>query len=285
MSRPLRILLPGGIYHVTSRGNRREPIFAGPRDRSLWLDVLTRTCRRANWRVHAWCQMDNHYHLVVETPDGNLSFGMRHLNGVFTQRINRARGQQGHVFQGRFHAVLIERETHLLEVLRYVVLNPVRARLVDLPEKWTWSSYRATVGFARSPSWLERRWTLSQFGEDSREAISRYVQFVAAGIGGANVLSQSVGGILAGTEAFSVAARRSGLDRVSAFDLTDVPLAQKLGAPRPLLFFEGECADRREAMARAYASGGYTQREIGRHFGVSRQAVARAVDRFDHSSE
>ena len=135
MARPLRIELAGGVYHVTSRGDRREDIYLCDDDRVAWLHFLEQVCERFNWRCHGWCQMSNHYHFVVETIEGNLSQGMRHLNGVYTQHVNRAHQRVGHVFQGRYKAVMVEKEGHLLELARYVVLNPVRAG-VGLPSVW-----------------------------------------------------------------------------------------------------------------------------------------------------
>lgn len=111
MSRPLRLEFTGALYHVTSRGNGRADIYFGDADRRAWLGVLEQTCQRFNWRVHAWCEMSNHYHLLLETPEGNLSEGMRHLNGVYTQHVNRVHRRVGHVFQGRYKAVLVERES------------------------------------------------------------------------------------------------------------------------------------------------------------------------------
>ena len=127
MSRPLRLEIAGGLYHVTSRGDRREDIYHDDNDRLAWLALLDLTCERYNWQIHAWCQMSNHYHLIVETVEGNLSAGMRQLNGVYTQSVNRRYRRSGHVFQGRYKAILVERDSYLLELSRYVVLNPVRA--------------------------------------------------------------------------------------------------------------------------------------------------------------
>jgi putative transposase len=135
MARPLRIEYPGAVYHVTSRGNDRKAIFRGDSDRSNFLDTLDQVIHRYHWLCHAYCLMDNHYHLLIETPDGNLSLGMRQLNGVFTQWFNRRYKRTGHLFQGRFKAVLIQKDSHLLEACRYIVLNPVRAKAVDDPTK------------------------------------------------------------------------------------------------------------------------------------------------------
>ena len=133
MARPLRIEFSGALYHVTSRGDRREPIFEDNEDRVLFLGTLAEGVERFNWVCHAYCLMTNHYHLVVETPDGNLSKGMRHLNGVYTQASNRRHARVGHLFQGRFKAILVDKDSHLLELARYVVLNPVRAGMVTKP--------------------------------------------------------------------------------------------------------------------------------------------------------
>ena len=154
MARPLRIQYPGALYHVTSRGNARASIYADDGDRRRFLDVLGEVVESYRWCCQAYCLMPNHYHLVVETPQANLSRGMRHLNGLYTQRYNRHRSRVGHVFQGRFKGILVERESHLLELVRYVVLNPVRAGIVEAAENYAWSSLRATLRLAPAPSWL-----------------------------------------------------------------------------------------------------------------------------------
>jgi putative transposase len=136
MARPLRIEFPGALYHVTSRGNGRADIFLDDGDRQLFLNVLATVCHRLHWLCYAYCLMTNHYHLVIETPDGNLAKGMRQLNGVYTQRFNRRHDHVGHILQGRYKAILVERDAYLLELARYVVLNPVRARMVEAPEHW-----------------------------------------------------------------------------------------------------------------------------------------------------
>ena len=137
MTRALRVTYPGAFYHVTSRGNERKAVFKSERDREKFLEYLESATQRYDARIHAYCLMDNHYHLLVETVDGNLSQGMRHLNGVYTQRHNRRNSRTGHVFQGRYKSILVERESYLLELCRYVVLNPVRAGMVKKPEKYS----------------------------------------------------------------------------------------------------------------------------------------------------
>ncbi len=151
MSRPIRIEFPNALYHVTSRGVRREDIFDDDDDRRAFLKTLGDVVGQFNWLCYAWCLMDNHYHLLIQTPDGNLSKGMRQLNGVYTQLSNRRHRRVGHLFQGRFKAILVDSDGHLLELARYVVLNPVRARMVKRATDWEWSSYRASLGIAPAP--------------------------------------------------------------------------------------------------------------------------------------
>jgi putative transposase len=174
VSRRLRFDHPGAIWHVYARGNNRERIYTDDADRLRWLAELETAACRNGWIVHAYVMMGNHYHLLIETPAAQLSRGMRHLNGVYAQAFNRRHGRVGHLFQDRFQSVLVERESQLLVLAAYVVLNPVRAHLVRRPDLWRWSSYRATAGLDARPAWLTTSWTLDNFG-GSRE---RYVAFV-----------------------------------------------------------------------------------------------------------
>jgi len=132
---------------------------------------------------HAWVLMDNHYHLMLETPSANLSVAMKHLNAIYTQRFNKKHHRTGHLFQGRFKALVVEKDTYLKELCRYVVLNPARARMVKHPKDWKWSSYRATVGLEKPEKWLEVDWILGQFGKERKRAQKVYKRFVEEGIG------------------------------------------------------------------------------------------------------
>jgi putative transposase len=136
MSKPLRMGSSGSVYHITSRGDRREDIYEDNTDRASFLSILDKTSDICNWACHAYCLMDNHYHLLIETPNANLSRGMRQLNGVYTQTFNRAHNRVGHVFQGRYKSILIDKHSYLLELARYIVLNPVRANMVPLAADW-----------------------------------------------------------------------------------------------------------------------------------------------------
>ena len=274
MSRPLRIELAGGLYHVTSRGDRREAVYRDDQDRMEWLTGLGEVCRRFNWRCHAYCLMTNHYHFVVETPDANLSRGMRQLNGVYTQRTNRRHGLVGHLFQGRFKAILVERDAYLLELARYVVLNPVRAGMAGMADDWMWSSYRIMVGQAHAPVWLETDWLLAQFNQERSRAQAGYATFVAQGVGQSSVWHGLRNQVFLGSDAF---VKRHCVSAEQAERLREVPRAQRRALAKPLDDFARRYPARREAMARAYQTGAYTMQEIADYFGVHYATVSRAV--------
>ncbi len=278
MARPLRIEITGGLYHVTSRGDRRETIYRDDRDRTDWLDLLGKVCARFNWRCHAYCEMTNHYHIVVETPDANLSKGMRQLNGVYTQQFNRRHDLVGHLFQGRFNAILVERHSYLLELARYVVLNPVRGRMVGKASGWQWSSYRATVGLSLVPAWLEIDWILGQFGSDRSRAQSEYAMFVSGGVGRSSVWENLRHQIFLGSDRFI---EHVSEQRQPKGSLREIPRAQRRPMAKSLDWFQQAYPLRREAMARAFLAGVYSMREIAEHFGVHYSTVSRAVRWFD----
>lgn len=183
MARPLRLEHEGAVFHVTSRGNERKKIYRNDADRRRFLQMLGEAAERYNWNVLDYTLMDNHFHLVIETPECTLSRGMQWLKSVYAQSFNRKYKRVGHLFQGRFGSELVEKGEHLDEVLRYVVLNPVRAGMVERPEEYEWSSYRAKVGLAPRPEWLSVDWTLTRYGRTPEQAIEGYKQYVEAGIG------------------------------------------------------------------------------------------------------
>src|SRR3990167_3387995 len=202
MARPLRIEYEEAVYHVTSRGNARDNIFSDGHDKEKFLEELDSVIKRYNWLCHAYCLMDNHYHLLIETPDANLSIGMRQLNGVYTQVYNRRHKRPGHIFQGRYKAILIQKENYLLELCRYVALNPVRAKIVKKPEDWKWSSYLATGGLRKTPEYLTIDWVLGQFGSKRQAAQKRYKKFVMEGISKESPWREIRGQIILGGEGF-----------------------------------------------------------------------------------
>lgn len=180
MSRPPRVEHEGAIWHLTSRGVERRVIFRDRNDYSCFLEFLGETVADARWRLHAYVLMSNHYHLLVETPERTLSRGMKQLNERWAERFNWRYDRVGHLFQGRFGGKHVADEMHLRELLRYIVLNPVRCAAVEQASDYEWSNYRATTGLAPRPEWLEVDWTLRQFHEDNVVAIELYRQFVEA---------------------------------------------------------------------------------------------------------
>jgi REP-associated tyrosine transposase len=226
MARPLRIEFAGAVWHVTSRGNEQRSMFRDDQDRRGFLEVLARVVERFHWRLHAFVLMTNHYHLLLETPEPTLSRGMRELNGIYTQRFNRRHKRVGHLLQGRFKSILVEKEAHLLELTRYVVLNPVRAGIVPRPERHRWSNYRATAGLTPAPRWLDACWTVAQFSSDAATATRLYREFVEAGMSSkARPLESVRGQVFLGTESF----RREMLERVRlAADSEEIPRSQRL---------------------------------------------------------
>jgi len=180
MARPLRITYPGAFYHVTSRGNERKNIFKSRRDREKFLEYLESASKRYDAVIHVFCLMDTHYHLLLETPSANLSQIMRHINGAYTTYFNVKRGRSGHLFQGRYKAILVDIDEYAKELSRYIHLNPVRAKMVNTPEEYEWSSYQFYIGEKKPPEWLYRNFILGYFGKKVSIAQKEYHKFVTA---------------------------------------------------------------------------------------------------------
>ena len=241
--------------------------------------MLAECVERYNLVCHAFCLMPNHYHLLIETPDGNLACAMKHLNGVYSQAFNRRHDKVGHVLQGRYKAIVVEKESHLLEVCRYIVLNPVRAKLVSTPGEWRWSSYRSQVGEARAPRFLTIDWLLRQFHDSDRlQAEQRFRSFVAKGIV-ADPESDAalVAGPILGSPEF--------IDRFvqslkAVKPIKEIPRASRFTA-RPSLndLFRG-CdggPDLASRVRRAHVDHGYTMAEIAGYLGVHYSTVSRLI--------
>lgn len=178
MGRPPRELVPGGIYHVFSRGSNRQAIFAFDSDRVDFLECLGRVVRAYDLRCLSYCLMPNHYHLIVEIPHGQLSQALKGLNGRYALRFNRRYGRDAHLFKNRFGAVLQESEPQFFETLRYVARNPVEGGLCAHPDEWPWSSFRASVGLDARPPFLDVERLLSFFADEAATAMARYRELV-----------------------------------------------------------------------------------------------------------
>jgi REP element-mobilizing transposase RayT len=280
MARPLRIEYPGAVYHVTSRGNKKGSIFEDDEDREAFLDIVHSCVERYGWVCHGYCLMGNHYHLLMETPQANLSVGMRQLNGVYTQRFNRAHESVGHLFQGRFKALLVEKESYLLELCRYIVLNPVRSGMVDDPGKWPWSSYLATAGRVRRPPFLRVDWVRSQFHRDWEQAVVAYERFVLSGMRKDECPWENVRGrVVLGSEGFM---RELGERLDAVRDIKEIPKVERFSA-RPsltaLLPAQGNKEARSRGIVSAHLEHGYTLKEIAAHLGIHYSTVSKAFKR------
>jgi len=274
MARPLRIEFPGAVYHVTARGDHQESIYEDNADWKSFLEILSEVVTRCNWVCHTYCLMNNHYHLIVETPEANLSKGMRHLNGVYTQAFNRRHHRCGHLFQGRYKGILVDRDSYLQELARYVVLNPVRAGVVKDPGNWAWSSYLAMTGDAPAPTWLTTGILLSQFSIQGAAAHRRYRQFVAEGVDAAPVWSGLKQQIYLGNTDF--VGRMQKQLQVQGDELS-IPDIQRRSPAPSIAAIASEYPERNQAIVQAYATGAYSYREIAEYFGVHLATVGRVV--------
>jgi len=274
MARPLRIEFPGAVYHITSRGDGRDDIYYSDEDRERFLKVLSHVVERFGWVCHAWCLMTNHYHLMIETPKGNLSKGMRQLNGVYTQQFNRAHGRVGHVFQGRYKAILVEKDAHLLELSRYIVRNPLAAGMVKSVKDWDWSSYRSTAGLERTPDFACTSWILEQFGGST----VRYKEYVDKACIDDAPLKPAKGSHVLGGEAF----RRIAQKNIHAN--SEAPRSQQYIARLSLTEIQKNALGRGEWMANAYRLHGYTMREIADFAKVHYSLVSKEIKAWEEKN-
>jgi putative transposase len=293
MARPLRIEFPGAIYHITSRGDRREPIYRDDGDRQAHLALMGQALERFDAQALAYCLMGNHYHLVLHTRRANLSRTMRHINGVYTQQFNRRHGLVGHLFQGRFKAILVDRDSYLLALCRYVERNPVASGLVRHAQDWAWSSCRAHLGVEPTPVWLD---TTGLHGHllgrpvagqsDSKAAVRIYRNLVNAA--DANDVSFWQHGLrqqlFLGDDGFV----QHMLGKASATQLANAehPVAQRTSQPKrdwqAYLQAHKHAAD---ALASAYRDGAVTMKEMAKTMGVSVPTISRRIAASERKSE
>lgn len=265
--RALRIQIPGAWYHVLSRGNARQHVFLEPADFARFQDLLGETCVRFEWQCPTHCLMPNHYHLLVRTEHPNLSAGMRHLNGVFTQRYNTAHARVGHVFQGRFKALLIQDERYLVTLMRYIIVNPVKAGLVEHPRAWPWGAYRWVTGAVTAPGWAspEPLWRKLAIGRDDAP---RTIDALL-GQPSDDPLRVSRDGVLGGERSRrrlrgSLEGKRTDRTHSRSARFADRPsLATLLAEP--------------DGVWRALTEWGYSQRDIAHATGLSEATISRRV--------
>lgn len=267
------------MYHITSRGNRRRTIYMDDRDRRRFLSQVSTAVDEFGWLVHAYCLMPNHYHLLAETPLPNLSRGMKKINGLYAQTFNLRHGRTGHVFQGRFHSILIDKDDYLLRLSRYIVLNPVRAGLVASPEEWPWSSYRAAIGTGPRPKFLVSDQIMAYFGSDRAKARRRYKSFVTSNLAQRAPWDKLLGGAILGSEDFLTAVRGRVTDRESR-EINRV-LSVEFRPELKSLFPEGYTRPlSRATVERARVARlrhGYTYAEIASALGIHQSTLTKAM--------
>lgn len=266
MARPLRLLQPDGIYHVTSRGNGGTRLFVDDEERVILLAHFARAVRRFGWRCWAYCLMPTHFHLLLQTPVPNLSRGMQNLKSGFARDRNRRRGKPGHVFDGRYGAKLVQSENYLFAVFRYIAQNPVRDGYCQRPEQWRWSSHRALAGLERGPNFLDVASALVWFDDTDPHVAREHYRALAA----EPLDDLPSNGAVIGDDAFArlhlPAESPSSEIAVAEWGPGRPPLAVLLGAG-----LSGE------AVAVAYRRHGYTLAQIASHAGVHVATVSRRL--------
>ena len=288
MARPLRIEYPGAYYHVTTRGNEQKEIFKSQKDREKFLSYLESAVVRYGAVIHAYCLMSNHYHLLLETPAGNLSQIMRHVNGAYTTYFNVKRKRAGHLLQGRYKAILVEADDYAAELSRYIHLNPVRAGMVARPEDHPWSSYRRYIGQSRAPAWLKTDFILGYFGGDGSAGWKGYRAFAEERLGGdcTSPLEKVVASTVLGSPEFvaEVSERNVGERR----DGRNLPAVKELRLRPSLDDILGTLATEAPSDEKLWRNigiyccqkySGAKLREIGGRFGISDAAVSQASRR------
>jgi putative transposase len=274
MARPLRIEFPGAFYHITSRGNARQDIFRDDGERQRFLTILAEVIEEYRWVCYAYCLMSNHFHILVETPDPNLSAGMRQLNGRYTQFFNRRHGLTGHILQGRFKSILVKKESHLLELCRYIVLNPVRAAMTPSPDAWPWSSYRATAGLTLEPDFLSIDWILAQFSRSRKRAQKLYAQFVLSGITKESPWKDLKAGIFLGPASF--------VDDIKDFirrTSSEIPKRQRQSDRQDLTAIIPAPEKVTDEQLLLAGRQGHTLQEIAHHLSIHYSTVSRRAQR------
>jgi len=277
MSRPLRIEFSGAVYHITSRGTGKRNIFFNNKDRKMFLSLLWEVVEREKWICYAYCLMDNHYHLLIETTRPNLSRGMRELNGIYAQKLNYIKNSVGHVFESRYKSILVDKDNYLLELCRYIALNPVRAKMVENPEDWKWSSYRATLGSIKPPKYLNVLWILSNFDENIEKSKKKYKKFVFEGIGKESPWRELRGRIFLGSKKFI----EEHEEKLSAKESEKEIAKTERFASRPDLeeIFKNTKTKkiRNKKIYKAYEEYRYSLKEIGDFFNIHYSTISRIV--------
>lgn len=288
MARPLRIEFPDAVYHISARGNERKDVFWDDRDRERFLGYLETSVLRYKVNIHVYCLMSNHYHLLLSTPEGNLSQIMRHINGGYTTYFNKRHNRAGHLFQGRYKAILVDADPYAGELSRYIHLNPVRAGIAARPGKYFWSSYSTYIGKETPPGWLNTDWLLRYFGKKTAEAKKAYRFFVQAALGTTeDPLKAATAGLILGRAEFVeeireryLGGKKKGRDIPALRELTKTSIERIIEEAGREFRDKSELA-RKAAIFLSHRYSGRSLREIGAQFAIGESAVSQASRRFE----
>lgn len=306
MARPPRVQYEDAFYHITARGNARQKIYLDDFDREMFLDNIGKAFDRFGFIIHAFVLMDNHYHLLIQTPHANLSLIMRYINGLYTQAFNRRHKRVGHIFQGRYKSIIVDRDAHYLELIRYIHLNPWRAKMVNVLDQFRYSSHKAIVDPSwgkKWHAWYDRRLVLKEFGLREGKAIEAYRAFINAGKGKESPFENVIGGYALGDKVFAKWIWERFIDGKEKGEVTgyrklssDIEVSKVLQVIKRFynlstdeLFhskrgFAGGNDARNLLMFLLNRHGGCTQQEIGKLCGgASRMAVSEAIRRCERA--
>lgn len=295
MARPLRVEYDGALYHITARGNERKPIYREEGDYQKFLDILSELPQRYGVIVHGYVLMGNHYHLLIETPLGNITGVMHYLNSTYTGYFNRKYKRVGHLFQGRYKGFVIEKERYLLSVSRYIQLNPVRAKMVKRPEDYRWSSYSEYIGRGKKNGWLGCDWILGQYSKEEAKAKKLYKGFVEEGLGlKENPFEALKAGLILGSESFIDEIKKKirlkkhreipeirRLTRIIKYEDVIAAVAERLGKSEQKIREVGtrNNAARKICLYLLRRLTDISNEEIGGYFGIGYTAVSQTTSR------
>ena len=288
MARALRIEYPGAFYHVTSRGNEQKEIFKSNKDREQFLHYIETAKERYGAVMHSYCLMNNHYHLLLETPKGNLSQIMRHINGAYTTYFNVKRKRFGHLFQGRYKSILVDADEYAKELSRYIHLNPVRAGIVSRPEEYEWSSYRDYIGKSKS-AWLKTDFILGYFDKQVTSGRKKYKQFTEEGIGREEIspLQATVASTLLGSDGFIKEITERYLEKKekdrnipAVRALNTGPVIDRIIEVVTKAQFADESIRKKAGIYLCHRYSGAKLKDIGSYFEMKDAAVSQASKRF-----
>jgi len=290
MARSLRIQYAGAFYHVTSRGNERKDVFKSKTDREKFLSYLKTATDRYDARIHVYCLLSNHYHLLLETPSANLSQIMRHINGAYTTYFNRKHQRSGHLFQGRYKAILVDADEYATHLSRYIHLNPVRAGMVSDPKDYHWSSYQYYISRKKAPQWLVSDFVLNFFSLKKSAARKRYCEFVSALVEQEyeSPLSEVFASTILGSLEFVQDIQEKYI--TSAKNDRDVPALRKLSRRKTVeeihAAVEAELGNnqqmtRKVALYICHRYSGRKLKDIGQYFSIGESAVSQSSRRLE----